>query len=249
MLTIENLQIGYAKRTLLRQLDLTAHKNEILAVLGPNGAGKTSFMKTIACLQTPRHGSIYLDKTSIRNLTPSQRARHIAYLPQHTPSSVITVFEAILLGRMPYLRFRASCLDISFVEDILIRLDIEHLAQRSCHSLSGGELQKVLIGRALAQDPQVLLLDEPVNHLDLANQIEVLHLLLELTQDKGLITLVVLHDLNLALRFAKRYLLLDGLGSYRSGAMQTILPEEITQIYRLPVVSGKIAGHTLFVPA
>lgn len=248
MLRARDLAFGHGARVLLRGLALDARPGEMLAVLGPNGAGKTTLLKVLAHLLPPHAGTLSLDDVALTGLTPPERARRVAYLPQQNEVAAVTVFEAVLLGRVPHLGWQVGEADLARVEDILGRLGLTALAGRSCAALSGGELQKVLIGRALAQAPRLLLLDEPVNHLDLANQIDVLSLVRATTREHHLVTLVVIHDLNLALRFADRVLLLDGRGGCESGAMDGLDPERVERAYGVPVARGMVAGFPLLVP-
>lgn len=248
MLEIRDLSLGYGERSLLRGLDLTAQAGELLAVLGPNGAGKSTLLKALAHLLRPTAGTLRLDGERLTGLGRAARARRVAYLPQQSQPVGVTVYEAILLGRIPHLGWQVDERDLALVDDIVAHLELTPFAGRPCTALSGGELQKVLIGRALAQTPRLLLLDEPVNHLDLANQLDVLTLIRRTARDKDLVTLVVLHDLNLALRFADRFLLLDGAGGHSAGAMATLTPKQVEQVYRVPVVRCDLAGHSLFIP-
>lgn len=248
MLVVRDLVIGHGARVLLRGLQFDARAGEVLAILGPNGAGKTTLLKVLAHLLPPHGGRLALDDVALTGLTPPERARRVAYLPQHNDVAPVTVFEAVLLGRVPHLGWQVAETDLARVEAILARLGLVALAGRSCAALSGGELQKVLIGRALAQAPRLLLLDEPVNHLDLANQIDVLSLVRATTREQHLVTLVVMHDLNLALRFADRFLLLDGRGGCDAGTMDDLGPERVQRAYGVPVARGSVAGVPLLVP-
>lgn len=248
MLEVRDLAFGHGARVLLHSLNLQARPGELLAVLGPNGAGKTTLLKVLAHLLPPHAGALRLDDVSLTGLTPPERARRVSYLPQQNEVAAVTVFEAVLLGRVPHLGWQVGEADLERVEDILGRLGLIPLAGRSCAALSGGELQKVLIGRALAQAPRLLLLDEPVNHLDLANQVDVLSLVRATTREHDLITLVVIHDLNLALRFADRFLLLDGQGGALTGTLTELTPHAVEHAYRVRVARGEVAGHSLMVP-
>jgi len=248
VLSARGISFGYRRRALVAGLDIDAAPGEVLAVIGPNGAGKSTLIKVLAQLLTPFAGTVTLAGASLIALHRHERARRVAYLPQQSRSAPMTVFEAVLLGRVPHLSWKPSAEDLSIVDSVLERFGLAPLAMRPCTELSGGELQKVLIGRALAQSPSLLLLDEPVNHLDLANQLEVLGIVRETTRREGLVTLTVIHDLNLALRHADRFLLLDGCGGADSGAIHELDPARISTVYRVPVVRGEVAGHTLLVP-
>ncbi|EXJ14107.1 ABC transporter ATP-binding protein [Imhoffiella purpurea] len=248
MLEIRDLALGHGPRTLVRGLDLEVPAGGLLAVLGPNGAGKSTLLKALAHLLQPRSGSLRLDGEPLAALGRAARARRVAYLSQQSRPVAVSVYEAILLGRIPHLGWQVEETDLKAVDAILAHLDLSRLAGRPCTQLSGGELQKVLIGRALAQTPRLLLLDEPVNHLDLANQLEVLALIRRTARDRDLVTLVVLHDLNLALRFADRFLLLDGAGGFVAGDMASLSPEQVEQVYRVPVTRCDLSGQALFIP-
>ncbi len=249
MLEIADLTLGYGRRTLVQGLGLQAGAGEVLAVLGPNGAGKSTFLRTVAALHPARGGCVRLDGDDLAALAAPARARRLAYLAQSTHAVPTSVFDAVLLGRMPHFGWRAGADDLQRVERVLSRLGLLGLAARRCTELSGGELQKVLIARALAQQPRLLLLDEPVNHLDLANQLEVLTLVRQAAREEALVALVVLHDLNLALRFADRYLLLDGPRHAHQGAMHELQAAHVEQAYRVPVLRGSVGGHSLIVPS
>ena len=157
------------------------------------------------------------------------------------------MFEAVLLGRRPYIRWAASERDYQVVDRVLGLLQLETLALRPLDSLSGGETQKVLLARALAQEPDVLLLDEPTSNLDLKNQLEVLHLISGAVREQGLSAVVSIHDLNLALRLGDTFLLL------RDGRVHTIAPRQgltreiIREVYGVEVEFGEIAGHPVVV--
>lgn len=249
MLQIADLTLGYGCRTLVQGLSLRVAGGEVLAVLGPNGAGKSTFIRTVAALHPARSGQLRLDDQDLVRMKVPQRARQLAYLAQSTHAVATSVFDAVLLGRMPHFGWHAGQDDLQRVQQILARLGLLGLAARRCTELSGGELQKVLIARALAQQPRLLLLDEPVNHLDLANQLEVLALVRQAACEEGLVALVVLHDLNLALRFADRYLLLQGPQGCHQGRMHELQAGQVEQVYRVPVVRGTVGGHSLIVPA
>lgn len=251
MLEIEQLSFGYPQRgarPVLDRLDLMAAGGELLAVLGPNGVGKSTLLKLIAGLLPAAPGRLQLDGHDLAPLSRRARARRIAYLPQITATAEVSVFEAVLLGRLPHLGLRPSARDLVLVETLLRDLDLAALSGRRVTRLSGGELQKVVIARALVQEPRLLLLDEPVNHLDLRNQLAVLRSIQALARERALITLIVLHDLNLALRFADRFLLLGPGAVVQSGGMEALTPAAVQTAYGVEVVRGEVGGRPVMVP-
>lgn len=248
MLDIANLSLGYGGRTLVQAMTFSASPGELQAVIGPNGAGKSTVLKAVAGLVPIRSGAMHLDGVSLPTLTRTARARRLAYLAQHATPAAVTVYEAIVLGRLPHLGWQLTETDLAVVDELIAGLGLGAFAGRLCIELSGGELQKVLIARALAQTPRLLLLDEPVNHLDWANQLEILALLRRLAQERALIVLAVFHDLNLAMRFADRFLLLDGRGHYCSGAMHELTATQVAEVYQISVVRRHCAGYDVFIP-
>lgn len=154
----------------------------------------------------------------------------------------------MLLGRRPHIGLEASRHDIKIVTDVINMLGLTEYAFRNTTELSGGELQKVMIARALAQEPKVLLLDEPINHLDIKNQLEIMMLLKGITQKMGLTTVVVLHDISMALRFADRFLLLKGGEVYAYGGREIIHPEAIKEVYGIEAIVEQVGGISVVVP-
>ena len=175
-------------------------------------------------------------------------ARHIGYVPQRHPETRLTVFEAVLMGRKPHIRWGATGRDYALVETILTQIGLDRLALRPVTDLSGGEIQKVVIARALAQSPRVLLLDEPTSNLDLKNQLEVMGLIRRIVDTQGLCAVVAIHDLNIALRFADRFLFLKNARVHAVCAPENLDPETIRQVYGVEVALATVGGHTVISP-
>jgi ABC-type sulfate/molybdate transport systems ATPase subunit len=169
-------------------------------------------------------------------------------MPQTQEGVHCTVFEAVLLGRKARMAGEPGSDDLRKVEEVLRMIRIEHLAMRLPHELSGGELQKVILGRALAQEPKVLLLDEPISHLDPVNQIEVMSLLHEVTKGMRMTSLLVTHDLNSALRFADRFILLRDGRVLADGGKESLTPESIKAVYGIDSIIAHVAGIPVLVP-
>lgn len=210
-ITLSGVSVRYHATEAVRDLTLSVPAGQWIAAIGPNGAGKTSMLRAIAQLVAST-GTITVHGTLLRRLTPRSRARLVAYVPQQPELPArMSVLEYTLLGRTPYIgRFGVeSARDREQCELVLDRLELTSLADRRLSELSGGELQRVVLARALAQDAPVLLLDEPTSALDLGRRIEVLELIDTLRQERGLTVLSALHDLTLAGQFADRLLLMS----------------------------------------
>jgi iron complex transport system ATP-binding protein len=194
-LTVEGLSVRYGATQAIAGVDLAAHPGEVLAVIGPNGSGKSSLVKAIAGL-VKHEGVVSFDGSTVR-------PERIGYMPQDIGArAALTVLEAVLLGRLGRLGLRVRPEDLATVEAVLGELDLMPLASRSLGELSGGQRQLVFLAQALASEPALLLLDEPISALDIRHQLEVMEIVLRMTKARNLTTLIVLHDLNIAARFA-----------------------------------------------
>ncbi len=248
ILKIHNLHFSYRGEDVLRGVTLEVPSGCLAAILGENGSGKTTLLKNINRLLRPQIGTVVIDGKSVREMTGRDIARHFGYMPQQQEAAHCTVFEAVLLGRKARDPGQTGPRDLERIDELLRLVRLEHLAMRPAAELSGGELQKVVLARALAQEPKVLLLDEPINHLDPLNQIEVMSLLHAVTRDLGITTLVVTHNLNNALRFADRFILLKQGRILAAGGKDVITPGAIREAFRIDVTIGQVAGVTVVVP-
>ena len=234
-LTVDDLDFSYGSTPILKGISINdAAPGRITAVIGPNAAGKTTLFKCLAGLLKPR-GSIRLDDDELREMRTGDITRRVGYLPQEGPvNAVLTVFEALLLARKHTMSWRVSDEDLAVAGQVLRDLDIEHLSLRYLNELSGGQKQMVSIAQVIARDPQVLLLDEPTSNLDLQRQLEVLDLLRSVTAARGTITLISLHDLNLAARFADHFVVMTGGKIYASGDAASVLtPGMLHDVYQV----------------
>lgn len=216
---------GYDDRLLLKDISFAIGAGELVALIGPNGGGKTTLLKTLLGLLPPHTGSVALFGQSLANLKPITRAQTIAYVSQQPALSFpLTVRELVYLGRYPYGgRGKESPVDSRAVDAALERTAAAHLHGRRFNTLSGGEKQKVLIARALAQQARVILLDEPTLHLDLHFQLEILTGLRRLCIAEGITVVTVLHDINLAAQFADKALLLKNGVLHSFGAVSEVI--------------------------
>jgi iron complex transport system ATP-binding protein len=231
-LTINNISAGYDALLVLDDISVELQPGKLTALIGPNGSGKSTLLKVIAGIVKPYSGTMWLGDINLAVLTGAPRAHLVAYLPQASnslPSS--TVFESILLGRKPYIVFEPDIDDLVVVENTIRMFNMEQYAFKRINELSGGEIQKVLIARAIAQKTKVLLLDEPISHLDIKNQLEIMHSVKHYTALSHLITIVVLHDINRALQFADEFILLKDGHIVDRGCSKVITPKALQKVY------------------
>ncbi|MEM4690107.1 MAG: ABC transporter ATP-binding protein [Archaeoglobaceae archaeon] len=247
MLEVESLTYSYGKRDVLKDIAFSLERGEMLFIIGPNGSGKTTLLKCLNGILKPK-GSIYVEKINLNKLNPLEIAKKMGYVPQRGEISFLTVFDAILLGRKPHIKWEVSEKDVKIVEETIKMLKIEHLALRKLNELSGGELQLVLIARALAQQPRYLLLDEPTNNLDIKNQIEVMRLVKTAVKDKGISAIVTVHDINLALNYAEKVLVLKDGKIFAFGERDVINEDIISAVYGIKAEILKYDGRILFIP-
>lgn len=239
MLRIENLTVSYGSRHVLHNVSLEVNSGEVLALIGPNGAGKSTLIRAVSGVVSAQSGNVRTNGDDLLSMPPMQRARFLSVVPQvvNMPPA-FTVWETVLLGRTPYLNFlgQVSANDEEIVRTALQKVDALELAERRVGELSGGEQQRVLLARALAQSTPILLLDEPTTNLDLHYQISFMETVRKLAHVEGLAILIALHDLNLAARYADRVaLLVSGEIKAAGTPRQVLTPELISEAYHLPV--------------
>lgn len=253
-LSIEGLSLGYGDRTVIEGLDLSIAAGDLTAIVGPNACGKSTLLRSLSRLLTPRAGQVLLDGRQVHRIPPKQLARTLGLLPQ-TPVAPegITVADLVGRGRHPHqgLFARWSTADDDAVAAALDATATAELAERPVDELSGGQRQRVWIAMALAQDTDVLLLDEPTTFLDVSHQIEVLDLLTDLNRRRGTTVVMVLHDLNLAARYADHLVVLSR-GTVRvAGAAGEVLTEEVVQeVFGLEnrVIEDPTSGRPMMLP-
>jgi iron complex transport system ATP-binding protein len=223
----------------IQDIYLNVLPGEILAIIGPNGAGKSTLIRAISGVITPRQGTIQVQGVDIAKLSPMQTARYLAVVPQARElPGAYTVYQTVLLGRTPYLSWfgQAGKNDHARVRLALDWTQTTSLAGRQISQLSGGEQQRVLLARALAQDTPILLLDEPTTHLDLEHQSGLLNLIRDLTVQNHLSVLMVLHDLNLAGLYADRVaLLVRGQIEANGRPKEVLTADRLSAVYNVPV--------------
>ena len=248
ILNVQGIRFYYPGRPVLEEASFTVEKGEILAILGTNGTGKTTLLKCINRILTPAAGTVWLGDVPVHALSRNALAQKMGYVEQQRSGSRATVFNTVLLGRKPYIRWDVTQHDMAIASQALETLGLADYALRHLDELSGGELQKVIIARALAQQPDILLLDEPTSSLDLRNQLEVLALIRQISREQGIAAVVAMHDLNLALRFADRFILLKDKTIYAAGGPEVMTPETIEAVYAVPVTIAAHNGSRVIIP-
>ena len=248
-ITIKSLTFGYNGSMILDGLNLVVEDSEVLGLVGPNGSGKTTLIKCIDKILKPK-GSILIDGRDIDTVSRTDLAKRLGYVPQSSSTPLATtVFDTVLMGRRPHISWRVSDSDLDKVADILGLLHLENLAMRDFSQLSGGQKQKVLIARALAQEPEVLLLDEPTSSLDMKHQLEVMETISSLVKEKKISAVMALHDLNLASMFVDKLAILKGGKIYAAGEPIDLLnAKNIREVYGVEAVVMNNLDRPYIVP-
>ena len=212
MVEVEDLTAGYGRIVALREVCLVVDRGEMMAVVGPNGSGKSTLLRVLSGVLTPTAGRVRIAGRDLSAYPRRRLARMTAVVPQETSTDFsFSVDEVVLMGRAPHLGrlgFPGEH-DLSVAREAMARMGVEHLCGRGLQEISGGERQRVIIARALVQEPEILLLDEPTSHLDIRHQVEIYDLMAELNAERGITIVSVLHDLNLAAMYFRRVAVLS----------------------------------------
>jgi iron complex transport system ATP-binding protein len=248
ILSIDGIKFKYNGRPVLEDVTFEVQKGEVVAILGPNGVGKTTLLRCINGILKPSSGAVLVENENVLRLDAMAVARRIGYVAQSQTPGKLTAFDAILMGRRPHIRFRISKKDLQIVDGAIKSLYLEKLAMRDIDRMSGGELQKVAVGRALVQEPKLLLLDEPTSNLDLKNQVEILKLIRRVVREHAVCAVMTLHDLTTALRFADKCLFLKNGGIHAAVAPQEVTADIIKEVYDIAVEIHYHKGFPLVIP-
>ena len=247
MLNVENLTFRYSKfsRPVLNGASLHLKAGEIGILLGKNGSGKTTLFKNILGINKPGSGKILFEGEDLLKMSRKERARRIAYVPQDIHFGALTVFDSIMLGRISYFGLKSGDDDFKAVEKILMDMGLTEYAFRMVDELSGGERQKIAIARAMAQEPKLMVFDEPTGNLDIANEQLIIEEARKLAKQKNIAILSSLHDLNQALAFGDKFFFLkNGVVKY-AGDREIITPEVIRDTFDVDVRIREIDGQTV----
>jgi iron complex transport system ATP-binding protein len=241
---VNNVSFKYGNNLqALDNVSMATREGELVCLVGPNGSGKSTLLKCLLKIFKPQKGKITLENEDIGKISIPNLAKHIGYVPQSMQHVFpVTVFEAILTGRIPHLGWAPKDSDIKKVEEIMKLFDVEAWAWRYLSALSGGERQKVLIAMTLAKDPPILLLDEPTSNLDLRHQLEVMDILKRLVKEQKLTVVMAIHDLNLALKYGDRVVMMKkGRVVAEGKPLEALTKETIQSVFGVDV---EVAGRT-----
>src|SRR6266516_43119 len=245
LLNVDGIAFGYGRQPLLYGVHLQVRAGEMLGLLGPNGSGKTTLLRLVSGILRPQQGKIFLEGRDLHQWSRRRIAQRIAVVPQelHMPFA-FTVEHMVGLGRTPFVNFLGSQTrhDQGIVQEAMQAAGIDTLAQRFFNELSGGERQRVIIAMALAQEPKLLLLDEPTSHLDIKYQVETLELVQRLNRERGVTVIAAMHDLNLAARYFPRLVLFQRGIVADAGPAEVLEPHLLKRVYGIDVQVGILRG-------
>lgn len=247
-LEIRDCSFSYKSHEALRDISFTVGDHRIVAVMGPNGAGKSTLLKCIDRILRPRMGTILVAGDDIRSLPQKAIARRIGYVAQRNETARLTAFDAILLGRHPHIRYRLGKKDLLAANAIIDKLHLHDLALRYIDQMSGGELQKVCLARAIVQDPELLLLDEPTTSLDLKNQIEIMRLIRSIAEGHHVSVVMSLHDINMALHYTDAIVFLKDTRIHSVCSKLDITEATIREVYGIDVKLHYAGDYPVVVP-
>ena len=244
MMQVKNLSYHYkGSPEVLTDVSFDIHPGKFLAILGNNGVGKSTLLKCFNHILKPDSGEVLLDGEDLLTLSSREVAKRVAFVSQSIPNTQMTVHDVVMLGRKPYMTWGFTEEDHGIVHDAMDRLGLDAMRGRFLNQLSGGEKQKVMLARALAQQPKALLLDEPTSALDIQNQYQVLKMVRNICHKDNMIAVVVIHDLNLALQFCDRFLLLKDGQVYRHGDYTILDSSALKDVYGVNAKVVDIEGR------
>ena len=250
MLRVDNLTFRYSKfsRSVLNGASLELKPGEIGILLGKNGSGKTTMFKNILGINRPGSGRILFEGEDLLKMSRKERARRIAYVPQDIHFGALSVFDSIMLGRISYFGLKSGDEDYKAVEKILMDMHLESFAFRMVDELSGGERQKIAIARAMAQEPKLMVFDEPTGNLDIANEQLILREAKKLARERNISILSSIHDVNQALAFGDKFFFLkNGVVKY-AGGKEIVTEEVVKDIFDIDVRFENIDGKMVMLP-
>lgn len=247
MIEVKNISFSYNDNKVLKDISFVLNPGECVGVLGNNGVGKSTLVTCLNKIHVPETGEVYIGGKDILKLRRREVARLVSYVAQKNEISQMTVFDTVLLGRKPYIKWAVAQEDIDLCDDMIEQLGMSAFKLRYINELSGGELQKIMLARALVQQPKLLLLDEPTSNLDPKNQYEMLALVKELAKRHEIGVLIVIHDLSLALWYCDKFLFVKDGSIYEYGDESIITTETISAVYGIESIITEVNGRKIVV--
>ena len=249
-MSVRNLVQGYGSKTILDDISFDVDTGEVLALLGPNGSGKSTLIKTICNIMEPRSGRILIDETPIEDIDITDLAKIVSYVPQSTAAATYTtVMDTVLLGRKPYVTWSYRQKDIDYALDAMKAMRIIGYSSRDVSDLSGAQRQRVFLARSLAQCPSFFIFDEPTSALDLKHQMNTMIKMREVVHDKGAGMVIALHDINLAMNYSDKVLMLKNGKIFAYGTPdETITEENIRAVYGVESRIMEAEGRRFILP-
>jgi iron complex transport system ATP-binding protein len=245
---VNGIKFSYRSKRVLNGVSFNVKADDVVSILGPNGVGKTTLIKCIGKVLTPNAGSVLIEGADLHRMSKKDIAKKIGYVSQRSETSKTTVFDSMLLGRKPHFEWDITEKDIRLAGRVLHLLGLDELALKYVDEISGGEYQLVQIARVIVQQPKVILLDEATNSLDLSNQHRIMHLIKNIVKRNHMAAIMIIHDLNLAIRHSDKFVLMkDGL-VYSAGDHEIITPENIKAVYNIDAYVEKVRGIPIVIP-
>lgn len=244
------IDFSYSSNKILENVNFQIGPAKLVTIVGPNGSGKSTLIKCIDRIISPQGGSILIDRKNVTGMTRMDMAKYLSYVPQSTVRIFPTnVFDTVLMGRRPHIGWLGSKGDEEKVWDVLRLLDIESLSMSNFSELSGGQQQKVLIARALVQEAEVMLLDEPTSNLDIWHQLDVMNIIRDVVKKKEITAIMALHDLNLASYYSDRIIMMKKGKIIAVGDPQSVITEEnIASVYRVEAAVRSLSDRPMIMP-
>ncbi len=246
--TVNGISFSYGSKRVLDGVSFTVEKDDVVSILGPNGVGKTTLIKCISKVLIPAAGAVCMEGVNLHQMSKRSIAKNIGYVAQKSETSKTTVFDSVLLGRRPHFDWDITQKDVRLASRVLHLLGLDELALKYVDEISGGEYQLVQIARVLVQQPRVILLDEPTSSLDLSNQHMIMHLIRNIVKKNHMAAIMVIHDLNLAIRHSDKFVLMKQGMVYAVGSHEVITPETIKAVYNIDAYVESVRGIPVVIP-
>lgn len=241
----EDLGVSYGSHVVWEHIDLEMKEPGLVSILGPNGVGKSTFMYTINKILEPTHGRVTIDGKDVMDMSFKDIAKSVAYVPQASGETFsMTVMDTVLMGRYPHSGYSVTMNDMEIAAKCLTMVQMGDYAMRNFNELSAGQHQRVMIARGLAQEPQLLMLDEPTSNLDIYHQIHTMRMLRDIAHQRGIIVLVICHDLNIASRFSDRIIMFCKGKVHSDGTAEEVLTSQtIRDVYKVEADTISVDGR------